>query len=414
MSKQRVIVEAVLAGQSQRVVAARYGVSQPRVSQLMAAWRAGGWEALEPKSRRPHSNPRATSAAMRELIIGWRTDLVAQGLDAGPATIAAMLSRHGHTSPAASTIHTILTQAGLITPAPRKRPRSSYLRFAADLPNECWQADFTHWALADGSDTNILLWVDDHSRYLLRATAHRVVSGTTVVTEFRHACAEHGKPASTLTDNGMVFTTRHVGGPNGFELELASIGVEQKNGHPNHPQTQGKVERLNQTLKRWLKARPRPASIDELQHQLNEFADHYNHQRPHRALAGATPAQAYNARAKATPNHNRTHWRIRDDKVHPTGSITLRLGGRLHHIGMGREHTGRHIRMLIHDLDITIIDPSTGEILRELTLDPDRDYQPLGRKPGPPKGSPRQGGRQPGTPNKQPKKIKKWDCCRFT
>lgn len=407
MSKQRVIVEAVLAGQSQRAVAARYGVSQPRVSQLMAAWRKGGWDALEPKSRRPHSNPRTTSPEMVQAIVRLRTELTEAGLDAGPATIKVMLARDGHTPPAASTIHTILTRAGLITPAPRKRPRSSYLRFAADLPNECWQADFTHWRLASGTDTNILLWVDDHSRYLLRATAHRVVTGTTVVTEFRHACTIHGQPASTLTDNGLVFTTRHLGGPNGFELELANLGIEQKNGHPNHPQTQGKVERLNQTLKRWLAAQPTPTTVAELQHLLDVFADYYNHQRPHRALAGATPAHAYTTRAKATPHSNRTHWRIRDDKVHPTGSITLRLGGRLHHIGLGREHTGRVVRMLIHDLDITIIDPTTGEILRELTLDPARDYQPLGRKPGPPKGSPRHGGRQPGTPNKKPRKIKK-------
>jgi hypothetical protein len=213
----------------------------------------------------------------------------------------------------------------------------------------------------------------------------------------RAACTIHGTPQSTLTDNGLVFTTRHRGGPNSFEAELSDLGIKQKNGSPNHPQTQGKVERLNQTLKRWLAARPRARDLPELQTQLDAFADYYNHRRPHRSLAGATPAQAYTARAKATPAHNQPgHFRIREDKVHTTGNVTLRRGGRLHHIGLGTHLAGTRVRLLIHDLHILVVDHDTGEILRELTLDPDRDYQPRGLPPGPKKGTPRQGGMNKG------------------
>jgi transposase InsO family protein len=239
MSKQRVIVEAVLAGKSQGEVARLYGISQPRVSQLVAAWRTGGWDALEPKSTRPRSNPRAVSAEMVEAICDLRRRLVADGCDAGPVTIAALITRDGQRPPATSTIGAILTRAGLVTPAPRKRPKRSWLRFEADLPNECWQADFTHWTLADGTDAEVLLWLDDHSRFLVSATAHTPVTGRIVVDTFRTACARHGTPQSTLTDNGFVFTTRHRGGPNAFESELRTLGVAQKNGTPNHPQTQG-------------------------------------------------------------------------------------------------------------------------------------------------------------------------------
>jgi len=397
MSKHRVIVEAVLAGKSQREVARLYGVSQPRVSQLVAAWRTGGWEALEPRSRRPRSNSRATPDPVVQEICRLRGQLVADGCDAGPHSIAALLARDGHTPPAPSTIWSILTKAGLVIPEPRKRPKHAYLRFAADLPNECWQADFTHWALADGTDAEVLLWPDDHSRFLVSATAHQPVTGRIVLATFRAACAIHGTPQSTLTDNGFVFTTRHRGGPNGFEVELATLGIAQKNGRPNHPQTQGKVERLNQTLKRWLRARPSATTLVGLQEQLDQFTDYYNTRRPHRSLNRRTPAEAYTARTKASPGHNRGgHFRIRDDKVHANGQVTLRCGGRLHHIGLGTEHAGTPIRMLVHDLHVIVIDRDTGEILRELVVDPDKDHQPRGLPPGPKKGSPRQGGMQKG------------------
>ena len=187
VSKQRVIVEAVLSGKSQREVAALYGVSQPRVSQLVAAWRAGGWEALEPRSSRPRSNPNATAQASIERVLARRAELIADGADAGPHTIAALLARETPAPQSVTAIWRILTRAGAITPEPRKRPKRSWVRFAADLPNECWQADFTHWTLADGRDTEILIWLDDHSRFIIAATAHAPVTGAIVVATFRAA-----------------------------------------------------------------------------------------------------------------------------------------------------------------------------------------------------------------------------------
>jgi transposase InsO family protein len=301
MSKNRVIVEAVLAGQSHGSVARQYGISKVWVGKLVARWRAGGWPAIEKQSTRPKTTPNATSEPVVARIIALREELAGAGLDAGPVTIAAHLHREGLRAPAASTIWRILTRAGLVTAQPRKRPRSSYLRFEADLPNECWQTDFTHWALADGTDTEILSWIDDHSRYALSLTAHYAVTGPDVLATFRAAIDAHGIPAATLTDNGLVFTTRFVHGPNSFEHELATLGITQKNGRPSHPQTQGKVERFQQTLKKWLRAQPRATSLDALQAQLDTFAEIYNQQRPHRSLHGQTPAAAYTARAKASP-----------------------------------------------------------------------------------------------------------------
>jgi len=394
MSKARLVITAVVVeGCTQGEVARAYGVSQGWISRLVARYRAEGEAAFWPRSRRPKTSPGAVDPTTVELIIRLRKELTGDGLDAGPDTICWHLQHHHGVTVSAATVARYLTRAGLVTPTPKKRPKSSYIRFAADLPNECWQSDFTHYPLAAGVDTEVLSWIDDCSRYALSVTAHRRVTGPIVLTSFRETAAQHGTPASTLTDNGMVYTTRYSGGKGGrnaFEAQLRRLGVVQKNSRPNHPTTCGKVERFQQTLKKWLAAQPvQPGTIDQLQALLVAFVDAYNNRRPHRALPHrATPASVYHWLPKALPASSRdadTHDRIRRDRVDATGVVTLRHAGRLHHIGIGRTHARTHVLLLVQDLNIRIIDAATGELLRELTLDPSRDYQPTGRPPGPPK-----------------------------
>jgi transposase InsO family protein len=377
-------------------VARSYGVARSWIYALLGRYAAEGEEAFEPRSRRPKTSPRAIPEATVSLITELRKELAGQGLDAGPHTIAWHLEHHHHTRVSAATISRYLDRAGLVTPEPAKRPKSSYIRFAADLPNECWQADFTHYPLAGGAGTEILTWLDDHSRYVLSLTAHHRVTGPIVVAAFRAAVAAHGIPASTLTDNGMVFTTRFSGGRggrNGLEADLRRLGIRQKNGRPNHPQTQGKVERFQQTLKNWLRAQPaQPADLAQLQALLDTFTSICNNDRPHRSLPHhATPATAYAARPKAVPGDrvSDSHDRVRSDRISKTGNVTLRTGGRLHHIGVGRTYAGTCVLLLVQDLHVRVIDAATGELLRELTLDPARDYQPTGQPPGPKKKTPR-------------------------
>jgi len=396
MSKPRLVITAVVTeGLSQGEAARRYGVSQGWVSRLLARYRTEGEAAFEPRSRRPLASPSAISPGTVELIVRLRKELSGQGLDAGPHTIAWHLQHRHQVRVSPATISRHLAREGLVTPDPAKRPKSSYLRFAAELPNECWQSDFTHYPLAGGHDAEILTWLDDHSRYALSVTAHARVTGPIVLQAFRAVCAEHGIPASTLTDNGLVFTTRFAGGKGGrnaLEAELRRLGVRQKNGKPNHPQTQGKVERFQQTLKNWLRAQPgQPATLAELQALLDAFTVIYNARRPHRSLPHrATPATAYTARPKAVPGDRSadTHDRVRTDRVDADGKLTLRVNGKLHHIGIGRTRARTPVLMLVQDLDVRIINAATGELLRQLTIDPARNYQPTGRPPGPPPGTP--------------------------
>jgi transposase InsO family protein len=395
MSKARLVITAVVVeGRSQSAVAREYGVSQRWISRLVARYGAEGEAAFEPRSRRPHTSPTRLPQTTIDLIVELRNKLRTAGLDAGPHTIAWHLEHHHQLQVSVASISRHLAAAGLVTPTPAKRPKSSYIRFAAEQPNERWQADFTHWWLADKTHTEILTWLDDHSRYALSVTAQRRVTGPIVLDSFRKAVATHGIPASTLTDNGMVFTTRLAGGKGGrnqLESELRRLGVTQINSTPNHPTTCGKVERFQQTLKRWLTHQPPAHTIAELQTHLDAFVDEYNYRRPHRSLPHrATPATAYQARLKAAPGTRvDTHDRVRTDRVDQAGSITLRVGGRLHHIGVGRIHYRTRVLILVQDLNIRIINAATGELLREFVLNPTRDYQPTGAPKGPTRKKPR-------------------------
>jgi transposase InsO family protein len=391
VSRARLVITAITTqGLTQAEAARTYGLSEATVSRYMARYRLEGEAAFEPRSRAPKTSPNATAPAVIDLVLRLRKELTDTGHDAGPETLQWHLAQHHQITLSRATVHRILTRHGAITPEPNKRPKSSYLRFEAAMPNETWQSDFTHYPLTDTArfpkGVEIITWLDDCTRYALHISAHRAITTPIVTATFRETAGQHGIPASTLTDNGMVYTVRLAGigrrgGRNGFEDQLRLWNVIQKNGKPNRPTTQGKVERFQQTLKKWLRAQPdQPATIAELQTLLDRFRHDYNHQRPHRSLPHrATPAALYDTMPKAVPGPTRdadTHDRVRHDRIDKTGVVTLRVAGKLRHIGIGRTHARTHVILLIQDLEVRIINATTGELLRELTIDLNKDYQP--------------------------------------
>jgi transposase InsO family protein len=391
VSRARLVITAITKqGLTQAEAARTYGVSEATVSRLMARYQAEGEAAFEPRSRAPKTSPGATPLRTIELVLRLRKQLTEDGHDAGADTLGWHLTHHHAITLSRATIHRILTRHGAVIPEPKKKPKSSYIRFQAQMPNETWQSDFTHYPLADTrtfpKGVEIISWLDDCTRYALHVSAHRAITTPIVKATFRKAAGQHGIPASTLTDNGMVYTVRlagigRQGGRNGFEQQLHDWHVIQKNSRPNHPTTCGKVERFQQTMKNWLRAQPnQPTTLPQLQTLLDQFITEYNQHRPHRSLPHrATPAALYDTMPKALPGPSRsaeTHDRLRHDRVDKSGTVTLRVAGRLRHIGVGRTHKGTHVILLIQDLDVRVINAITGELLRELTIDPTKDYQP--------------------------------------
>ncbi|GAB3620937.1 IS481 family transposase [Glutamicibacter endophyticus] len=379
------------AGLTVTEAAQRYKLSRQRIYQLLKAYDTGGDEALEPRSRRPHSNSRATSEAIAGLIVSLRLKLTDAGLDAGPLTIQYHLAKAGVQVPSTSTIRRILHAQGLIVPDPKKRPRSSYHRFQAEQPNELWQSDFTEDTLANGQKVEIIHWIDDHSRYLLHCSVHPVITTDIVIKTFTRCLNAYGAPQSTLTDNGTVYTTRLLKGINRFEKLLLTLGIQQKNGRPNHPQTQGKVERFHRTEHLWVKAHPKAQSIEELQNILDDFQRVYNTERPHRSLDRKTPNEWYHRTLKARPQAWKVtrdrDFRIRHDRTDAAGKVTLRHDGVLHHLGVRKVNARKKVVMIIDLQEVIVVEAETRNILSRHKIDPSRNYWPdiqkiPGRWPG--------------------------------
>jgi hypothetical protein len=235
--------------------------------------------------------------------------------------------------------------------------------------------------VADGTEVDIVNFLDDHSRLAVSSRVMRTATAPAVLEAFREAGARWGFPAALLTDNGCVYTTWHRGGPNVMQAELLALGIDYRHSRPYHPQTCGKVERFHQTLKRWLARQARAGTIAELQAEIDRFVAYYNDIRPHRAVGRRTPRQAFEERDRARPCGPRiavgAGVRVRRDRIDNNGKVTLRHRTRLHHIGIGHAHKGKRVILLVDDLDVRVLTVD-GELLRHLRIDPNRDYQPQG------------------------------------
>lgn len=375
----RYIVDAVvLERRSPTELARTHKVSRAWIYKVLKRFQTGGYEALTPRSRRPRSCSHQIDAKTQKLIVKLRCELAAAGHDAGPQTIHYHLSQRLSGVPSVATIWRILKRKGLITPQPHKRPRASFIRFEAKLPNETWQVDATTWRLADGTPVEILNFLDDRSRVALASSCFPSVKARDVARTFRSASKRFGLPASVLSDNAAIFKGRQ-GGKVILELTLERLGIVFKHSTPNHPQTCGKVERFHQTLKRFLAKQTAAQSLAELQFQLDAFRDYYNQIRPHRALDRQTPMSIFGAliKAKPTPSLAAVDHRVRRDKIDAFGKVTLRYLGKLRHIPVGLAHKNRRVRLLVAGADVRVI-TEEGELIRALTLDPNRNYQAMG------------------------------------
>jgi transposase InsO family protein len=377
MQLARFLIEAVVLGkQSPNQLIREHPISRSWFYELLARYRRDGPAALEPRSHRPAACPHQIEQAVIDAILELRAELSAAGLDAGPQTILHHLAGRFDKTPSRVTVWRVLKRHGLVTPQPHKRPRASFVRFEADLPNELWQTDATEWLLADSTKVEILNLIDDHSRLCLASVAVRTVKAADAVQTFYSAVEEYGLPARFLSDNAAVFSGRSRRGRVALESELDRLGVECVHSTPYHPQTCGKVERFHQTLKLFLAKQAPAQSIPHLQLQLDAFRSIYNQQRPHRALDGRTPLQAFHARLKASPSAApaQLDYRIRRDRLDDYGRVTLRYLSRLRHFHVSYKQRGQAVMLLVAGDHVRVI-AEDGQLLRELTLDPSRNYQ---------------------------------------
>ena len=366
---------AALAGEIDNVAqfCRRRKISRQTFYKFRRRFRDGGIEGLQELSRRPLSSPGQTPVEVEDLIVLRRKQLIEQGLDHGAQSIVWSLQREGVVVPSVSTVWQILSRRGAITAQPQKRPKSATKRFVFSCPNECWQSDWTGWVLADGSPVGIAGTLDDHSRYVVALRAGPGDADATLVWEVMLAgIVECGVPSMSLSDNGIVYTGRFHEHESAFEINLRALGVRTINSAPFHPQTCGKIERFWQTLKKWLAAGDPAVTIADLNALLEQFRTFYNHQRRHRALNGATPAQVFAATEKARPADRPVPAPVIVSR-HTVGETSGYVFVAPYKVNVGLRWGGHQCDIIRDGQHITILSGTT--LVRSFTADPTRSYQ---------------------------------------
>jgi len=348
-----------------------HGISRQTFYAIRRRYAADGDAGLEPRSRAPHRRPNRTTVEVEDLIVAKRKELDEAGLDCGAETIWTHL-RGIAGLPSVATIWRILVARGHIVAEPAKAPKRTGRTWTAERANECWALDDTPWALADGSEVKVFNVIDDHSRYCVASTAMASCTGALVLAVISAAAQFLGWPARFWSDNAKAFR-------NTLAEALGKLGVAASHTRPYHPESNGKVERFHQTLKKWLAKQPRAATIEELQAQLDTFRNIYNTQRPHRAIERRFPTDVWASAPKSGPAGQPLG--IPTSVHHTVVSNGRCFAGKVA-VTIGAEHNGQRALAIITSTACHIF--IDGRLVRELTIDPTRRAQPLHTRTGRP------------------------------
>jgi transposase InsO family protein len=376
MSLRRAIAQMDVTEVNVSAFCRDHQISRERFYEFRVRYKAEGEAGLEPHSRAPNTVANKTSLEMEDLIVAMRKKLDNEGLDCGAETIKWHLEQAGYTVPHAATVYRILERRGFIVPEPKKAPNKKLRRFVHPYVNGMWQTDSTGYELADGTDVDIVNIIDDHSRLCSRSHVFEgSTTGADIWDTFVEAFDVYGLPEWVLSDNGPDFTS------NLFTGNLAAIRVKTTNSRPYHPQTNGKVERFHQTLKKWLDARPKPETLEELQQLLDVFVAIYNNERPHRGIGRCTPMSVFTTDPKTGPDaysildETTVHYNTVDKagRVEIPGPAAITIGNQYSGTTATTIRTGNHAHVFIDN-----------KLVRELIIDSTTRPQPLYQQPGRP------------------------------
>ena len=355
-------------------ICAQHEISRDTFYRWKRRLEAAGIAGLVERKRTPIHQPRRIPADLEELICRLRRAHPKWGA----RTIRSRLLRKNIPAPSVSTVHRVLRRNFLVVPQEHKRPRSAMRRFERDEPNDLWQMDATNIKLNNGKEVQVLSIIDDHARFLLAAVCcPRRVTSSDAWQAFTTAASTYGLPRQLLSDNDVAFTGRFRGQETGFERKLRATGVSFIHGRPFHPQTQGKIERLHQTLKNFLAEAGAPDDISSLEALIERFIADYNNHRPHQSLDDATPAERYRPSEMLFEG-----WE--QDPVYPSDAVVRKVSRSgtifIHYlqIHVGSEWAARKVRVVENGPRLDIY---YGEkLIRSLLPDRSRTFQPPSRR----------------------------------
>ena len=225
---------------------------------------------------------RRTIVMLKQAHPEWGCQRISDELVRGPALAAS-----------SGAVARVLHEAGYQLEERVTRPHPDKVRrFERARPNQLWQTDlFTFVLKRQNRRLHLVGFMDDHSRFVVGYGLHASASSALVLEVLRSAIASYGPPEEILTDNGPQYVTWR--GKSQFSRELEQQGIRQIVSRPKHPQTLGKVERFWGTLWRECLQRAVFLDLEDARRRIGLFIDHYNFQRPHQGLEGATPADRF-------------------------------------------------------------------------------------------------------------------------
>lgn len=367
----------------------KYEISRSGFYEIRARARAEGPQAaLLPRPRSvPDPHPQAVDVAVEDLAVTVRKRLADQGLDHGPVTVAHEMRLLGVQAPAVSTLARIFTRRGMVTPQPQKKPKTAWRRFEFAMVHECWQLDAFDWFLADGSSVAIFQLLDDKSRVLVASRVAEGERSADAMAVVRAGIDRFQVPCLLLSDNGTAFNQTRMGRRSQLVTMVKNLGCKPITGMPGHPQTQGKDERVHQTLQKWLTARPAAETIEDLAEIVDAFDEYYNHRRAHQSLGMRTPAHVLaDGPVAIPPLPSPTAFtpisavRARRNRVAYNGNVAA--AGVL--VNAGSEHAGTIVTVIDSGSTVNVFD-AQGIHIRSIVIEPGRTYygngQPRGPKP---------------------------------
>ncbi len=277
----------------------QFGISRKTGYKWLKRYRKEGESGLADRSRRPHRSPKRSSEVLEAAVVAIRQEHAAWG----GRKIRAHLERKGQSQlPSASTITEILRRNGQIDEQEALKHRS-FQRFEMEQPNQLWQMDFKgYFVLTEGGSCHPLTVLDDHSRFLLGLQACPDERGQTVRERLTVIFRCYGLPERMLMDNGSPWGYDGDHPHTALTTWLIRLGIHVSHGHPYHPQTQGKDERLHRTLQTELLSRHSWTDLPQCQLLFDPWRESYNCQRPHEALQMQSPSSRYQPSPRPFPD----------------------------------------------------------------------------------------------------------------
>ena len=289
---------ALLPGTNRRELCRRFGIARSNGYKWLKRYLAEGRSGLTEHSRRPRRSPLRSTAAVEAAVLAVRQN---SNNAWGGRKIARVLSRNGELAvPAPSTITQILRRHGRLQEHAGEHP-GRYCRFERETPNELWQMDFKGDFVTGRGRCYPLTVIDDHSRYALGVEACATQQDRPTRERLTAVFRRYGLPDKMLMDNGAPWGDSGGGPFTTFTVWLLRLGVSVTHGRPYHPQTQGKDERFHRTLKAEVLSGRAFTDLTACQSAFDKWRHVYNHERPHQALALATPSERYRPSRRAFP-----------------------------------------------------------------------------------------------------------------